>query len=80
MEDVAAYLLALANAPDYALTFADPLETEIVRFPATLDPQVCREAVTVGRGLVDAWTTCPVLSATRGADSTLVTTTSLSVS
>lgn len=53
--EVGAYLLALGNAPSYAMTFAEALETEIVRFPATRDEGLFRDAVRVGHRLLAAW-------------------------
>jgi hypothetical protein len=52
---VGAYLLALGNAPSYANTFREALETEIVRFPATSNPALFREAVDIGGTLFTAW-------------------------
>jgi len=54
-EDVGAYLLALGNAPSYSETFAEAMEAEIVRFPATTDEGLFREVVAVGRRLLEAW-------------------------
>jgi hypothetical protein len=54
-EDVGAYLLALGNAPSYSLTFAEAMEAEIVRFPATTDAQVFADAVAIGHRLLEAW-------------------------
>ena len=54
-EDLASYLLTLGNAPTYVEAFSEALETETVRFPATLDPEVFEECVVVGRRLLAAW-------------------------
>jgi hypothetical protein len=54
--DVACYLLALGNAPLYAETFGEALESEIVRFPPTTDSDLFAHAVSLGRRLLEAWT------------------------
>jgi hypothetical protein len=54
-EDVAAYLLALGNAPLYGETFREAMESEMVRFPATTDEGVFSDAVEVGARLLAAW-------------------------
>jgi len=53
--DVACYLLALANAPTYQQAFAEALEADIVRFPAITEAQLFADAVAVGQRLVSAW-------------------------
>jgi hypothetical protein len=60
-QEVGAYLLALGNAPSYSETFAEAMEAEIVRFPATTGRELFREVVAVGRRLLKAWS----LEATR---------------
>ena len=53
--DAGAYILALGNAPSYSVTFAEALEVETARFPATSDSSLFWEAATIGKALLDAW-------------------------
>lgn len=54
-DDVARYIIALANAPSYAAAYLSAIQTSEVRIPATTDPQIFREAVAIGDDLFDAW-------------------------
>lgn len=52
---VGAYLLALGNAPSYSEAFFEAMESEMVRFPPTLDPDLFTEGVQLGEILFKAW-------------------------
>ena len=54
-EDVLAYIAALLNAPSYTAMFEGGLAVERPRVPFTEDPSLAREAVSLGRAVVDAW-------------------------
>ncbi len=54
-EDVGCYLLALGNAPSYLTRFADAVQAQAPRMPATLSLGLFEEAVLVGRRLLAAW-------------------------